>query len=111
MKTLLNLKPGQKGTKSFFSQYGERLVCVRYRYDENKRKRFKTIELIVDEKDWVPSRKKKPDKRQVGIVVDFNEKDLRHKIKRAGRIWNPEQKLWRLCYDKAIKMGLRDRII
>ena len=30
------------------------LVCVRYRYDEQARKRFKTVELIVEEVDWEP---------------------------------------------------------
>ena len=29
----LHLKPGQKGTKHLVAQYGDRLVCVRYRYD------------------------------------------------------------------------------
>jgi hypothetical protein len=28
----LHLKPGQKGTKHLVEQYGDRLVCVRYRY-------------------------------------------------------------------------------
>jgi hypothetical protein len=29
----LRLKPGQKGTKRLLAQYGDRLICVRYRYD------------------------------------------------------------------------------
>ncbi len=41
------LKPGQKGTRRLATRYGDRLVCVRYRYDKVKRKRYKTIELIV----------------------------------------------------------------
>ena len=28
----LHLKPGQKGTKQFLAQYGDRLICVRYRH-------------------------------------------------------------------------------
>ena len=35
-------------------QYGEQLVCVRYRYDQKRRKRYKTVALIADEKDWLP---------------------------------------------------------
>ncbi|MFC1853877.1 hypothetical protein ACFL27_27145 [candidate division CSSED10-310 bacterium] len=34
MKTKCCLKPGQKGTKNLLSQYGDRLLCVRYRYDK-----------------------------------------------------------------------------
>jgi hypothetical protein len=47
MRTLLHLKPGKKGTKQLLAQYGDRLVCVRYRYDAQRKKRFKTVELIV----------------------------------------------------------------
>ena len=54
MRTLLHLKPGQKGTKQLLAQYGDRLVCVRYRYDAQRKKRFKTVELIVAERDWEP---------------------------------------------------------
>ena len=50
----LSSKPGQPGTKSLVAQYGERLVCVRYRYDAQKRRRFKTVELIVDSRSGVP---------------------------------------------------------
>jgi hypothetical protein len=51
MRTRLKLNPGQRGTKKLVSQYGDRLVCVRYRYDAQQKKRFKTVELIVDEID------------------------------------------------------------
>lgn len=33
MQARLKLKPGQNGTKKHLARYGERLVCVRYRYD------------------------------------------------------------------------------
>jgi hypothetical protein len=42
-------RPGEKGTQKLARQYGERLVCIRYRYDAARKKRFKTVELIVDE--------------------------------------------------------------
>src|SRR5262245_38099296 len=54
MRTLLHLKPGQKGTKQLLAQYGARLVCVRYRYDAEQKKRFKTVELLVAERHWEP---------------------------------------------------------
>jgi len=49
MRTRLTLQPGQSGTKELVEQYGDRLVCVRYRYDATRRRRFKTVELIVEE--------------------------------------------------------------
>jgi hypothetical protein len=48
------LTPGQKGMKKFLERYGKQLVCVRYRYDDQRRKRFTTIEIIVEESDWSP---------------------------------------------------------
>jgi len=48
------LKPGQKGTKQLTEQYGDALICVRYRYDPEKRKRLKTVEIIVSESEWTP---------------------------------------------------------
>ena len=32
----LHLKPGQKGTRQLLVQYGDRLICVRYRYDAQR---------------------------------------------------------------------------
>jgi hypothetical protein len=41
------LVPGQKGTAGPYNKYGEDLVCVRYRYNEDGF-RIKTVELVVD---------------------------------------------------------------
>ena len=45
-----HLKPGPKGTKQLVAQYGDRLICVRSRYDAQRKKRFKTVELLVAER-------------------------------------------------------------
>jgi len=34
--------------------YGDQLVCVRYRYDAERKRRYKTVELIIDEVNWQP---------------------------------------------------------
>ena len=54
MPTSTTLQPGQRGAKKFVSQYGDRLVCVRYRYDAQKQKRYKTVELMVAEENRTP---------------------------------------------------------
>lgn len=33
--------------KKFLKHYGEQLVGIRYRYDEQRRKRFAIIEIVV----------------------------------------------------------------
>jgi hypothetical protein len=54
LKARLTLRPGQRGTRRLMAEYGDRLVCVRYRYDLQRQKRVKTVEIIVDETDWKP---------------------------------------------------------
>jgi hypothetical protein len=36
METRLTLRPGMPGTKKLVARYGDRLVCVRYLYDETR---------------------------------------------------------------------------
>ncbi|QXE88964.1 hypothetical protein KP003_00350 [Geomonas nitrogeniifigens] len=48
MKSRLNLKPGQRGTKHLVEKYGDALQYIRYRYDEEHGVRLKTVEIIVE---------------------------------------------------------------
>jgi len=52
MEIRLKLRPGMSGTKKLLARYGERLVCVRYRYDRATGRRVKTAELIVEDVAW-----------------------------------------------------------
>ena len=54
MHVLAIRRPGQRGTLKRVSHYGDRLLCVRYRYDAKTGKRYKTVELIIDEAAWTP---------------------------------------------------------
>ena len=108
MRVRLKLKPGQRGTKRLTKQYGDSLVCVRYRYDEKTRKRYTTVELIVAEKPWQPPAIKSD--TIVHLKIAFDEMDLRQKIKAAGAWWNTSTKLWRVPYKTACKLGLKERI-
>jgi len=93
MRTLLHLKPGQKGPKQLLAQYGDRLVCVRYRYDAQRKKRFKTVELVVAERDWDPPGPRFADTAIVGVRVGFAEVELRQQVKQAGGRWNGSHKV------------------
>ena len=111
MHTSTTVQPGHRGAKKFLAQYGDRLVCVRYRSDERRGKRFKTVELIVEEWPWtLPS----PRRTASGIVfvkVAFAEKILRQRVKEAGGVWNQDKQAWELRYDRALNMGLKERIV
>lgn len=104
------LKPGQPGTKRLVGQYGQRLVCVRYRYDASQNKRFKTVELIIEESSWQPPARPFQDDEIVLIRIEFSEAHWRDRVKSAGGKWNPNLKLWEIKYGQVRKLGLTDRI-
>jgi hypothetical protein len=98
MKTRVKLKPGQKGTKKLTEQYGESLVCVRYRYDAEKHKKYKTVEIIVNESEWTPP----PARYAAGTLVSLRigpmEKALQEQVRALGGRWDREQRLWLVPY-------------
>jgi hypothetical protein len=91
MRTRLTLHPNQHGARQLFAQYGERLVCVRYRYDEQRQKRFKTVELIVEESDWRPLAPQQADDGIVQIRVAPLGVAVRRQVKGAGGRWDPQR--------------------
>ena len=107
----LRLKPGQRGTRQLLALHGDRLVCVRYRYDSPRKTRLKTVEIIVSERDWEPPPPRFPPEHIVGVRVSLAETTIRDRVKRAGATWNPERKAWELRYDRAMRLGLTRRIV
>ena len=97
MKAHTHLKPGQKGTVRLMEQYGDKLLCVRYRYDEIRQVRMKTVEIIVDERPCDPNMRHR-DRDIVAVMVPFSKIALRDKLKAAGGRWNPEEKIWRVQF-------------
>ena len=81
MQTRLKLKPGQRGTKKLQMQCGNKLMAVRYRYDAQKKKRYKTVEIIVEEIPWSPQPRRDA---LVAVRVNWGEADLARQVKRAG---------------------------
>ena len=104
------LAPGQKGTKKLHEQFGDRLLCLRYRYDDQLQKRFKTVELIVEETAWTPPARLLAANTIVGVRVELAEVELQRKVRQAGGKWNPARRLWEIRYDQAVKLVLKGRI-
>lgn len=100
MKTRLKLLPGQRGTKKLVEQYGDALICVRYRYDEQRQVRVKTVELAVESKDWTPPPSRFSDHEIVSVHIAYTEEVLKKLAKSAGGRWDPNAKVWRLAYGK-----------
>jgi len=111
MITRLKLKPGQKGTKALVEQYGNALVCVRYRYDEARNTRIKTVELIVDRKDLTAKQQMIADEVLVALRIAYGELDLGKMVKTAGGRWDSDVKLWYVQYGKIKGTELEKHII
>lgn len=114
MKTRRKVKPGQPGTKGLMEQYGAKLVCVRYRYDEERRLRCKTVEIIVDESPWTP----KPDMYSADetVAVHVGRVKLREIAVRCGvqlsdASWNSQKEVWEMRYEHVIKLGLKSKVV
>ncbi len=110
MKSRLNLRPGQRGTKRLVETYGESLLYVRYRYDAERGVRLKTVEIIVEEKPSRP-RSRFREEDLVNVMVGYSEGDLHAKLKTAGGRSNAEDKLWQVRYGSIRGTELECRIV
>ena len=117
MDVIKKMQPGQPGAKRYTRQYGESLVCVRYRRDAANSRRVTTVELIVDdgfyhqETNPVIKTMYSSPNRNVYIRVGYEETWLRMQIKVVGARWVAEKRLWQMRYREAHKLGITDRII
>jgi len=108
-KTVL---PGQYGTKRLLEKYGDKLLAVRYKLDTRRKRKLKTVEIVVDE--WELKEQDTshlPPNKTMHLRIEYGEKDLGLLIRNAGGFWNKEQKYWELAYGTVQQLGLEDRII
>ena len=96
------LSPGKRGTKKLLAEYGERWVCVRYRDDEQRRRRLKTVEVVVEEAAWPPVGRPPVGEQVVSLRLALSEAMLRSQVKRAGGLGYPQRRVWTLRYDRVM---------
>ena len=115
MEVFRTLRPGARGTKRYANRYGTRLVCVLYRYDARRRKRYATVEIIVDEAALVRPKYQYTDAPrpncQVLVRIAYRETALRERLKEVGVRRQPQGKLWRLPYRKVVQPGIEGRVV
>jgi len=111
MKTKRILQAGQPGTKKLVDRYGDNLICVRHRYDEQKKMVHKTIEIIIESRLLLENEKKILEHKSVDIRVGYNEVELRSRIKEYGGRWEPQRKVWQLPFEKVKELDLLNRIV
>lgn len=100
----MTLAPGATGRKKLVERYGSRLVCIRYRYDSERRRRLKTVELIEEELPWTS-----PGAMYL-VKIGIQELALCEQIKAAGARWTPDPKLWMATGEVVRRLSLHSRI-
>jgi hypothetical protein len=108
------IAPTQPGAIKLAEQYGERLVCVRYRHDPTGRHRYTTVELVVASSLVKPrsERQLRPKKLQVvALRLGGTENALRKVLLAHGGVWNSEARLWYLARTTAQALGLLNRVV
>jgi hypothetical protein len=108
MQIRSTVQPGHRGAKKLLTQYGDRLVCVRSRYDEQRQKRWKTVELIIKEEPWPPLAPPPAD-GLVSIRIAVSEVTLRQQVKQLGGRWDPRRQVWEVRYAQAVALGVAER--
>ena len=124
MEVRKTLRAGEKGTKRWQAEYKEKLLNVRYRYDDGSRMRYTTVEIIVEEKPYVHSyvngmvkaSKKVATKEEskvefAYIKIAYQELKERQQVKAAGGFWEKEKRLWKIDKRKVKELGIESRVI
>jgi hypothetical protein len=111
LTTRRTIYPGEPGSKKWQKIYGDKLLCVRYKYDEANKRRITTIELIVEQRDWQSKQKFIPKNKIVQVKINYGEIDLARKVKSLGGKWNKTTKVWELAYGYVQALGLAKRIV
>ncbi len=109
MEVGTTLKPGRRGTARLTRKFGDRLVCVRYRYDRVRRRRLKTVELISAEHRWEPPPVRLQDCAPVRVA--YQERDLREVAREHSGRWDRVQRAWLVPRSFIDALGLSKRVI
>lgn len=107
------IRPTQPGAIKLAEQYGERLVCVRYRHDATGRYRYTTVELVVA-RSLVKPRPKRQQQTKLQIVairLANAENDLHRLVHAHGGVWDGKARLWYLTHAATKALGLLNRVV
>ena len=108
MPNLVTLRPGARGTIQLVRKYGEQLLFVRYRYNATLYKRHKTVELIIDERPWIP---KHAPVEYVSLFAAEDEVEIIQCIEMHGGKRDRERNVWLLPGYKVHMLGLEGRVV
>ena len=106
------IAPTQAGAIKLAEQYGDQLVCVRYRHDPTGCHRYTTVELVVASSLVKPRLACRRPKLQIVALRLTNAENELHKLVRAnGGVWDGKARLWYVSRTTTRALGLLDRIV
>ena len=105
---LRKIAPHQPGAIRLAERFGATLVAVRYRQSPDPRRRFITVELVVDE---LPVQRRTKGNTLVRVHIAANEGVLQSAAKRYGAKWDRVAKVWVMSRAVARELRLTDRIV
>jgi len=111
MKIQRTMLPGQPGTKRLVDEYGDRLICVRYRYDLKNQQRLTTVEIIIDQQKWALDKSRIPPNKIMNLRIEYGERELAQQVKALGGRWDSHKKAWKLPFKYVQILQLEDRIM
>lgn len=85
------LWPPQPGTIKLAQQYGESLLCVRYRHDASGLRRITTVELVVGEAAVIGHR---AHSRLYAVHIAQTDEGMRQQAQGRGASWDPQSRQW-----------------
>jgi|CXWL01.1.fsa_nt_gi hypothetical protein len=94
-----------RGAIKLTRQFGETLICVRYRLSPDGSTRVTTVELEVDR--VAVQRKANP---AVSVKIYASETKLVTRAKEKGAWFNSKTRLWRMHQNDAFALGIADRV-
>jgi hypothetical protein len=111
-RVVKRMAPTQPGAIKLAEQYGDRLVCVRYRHDPAGRYRYTTVELVVAHGPVRPRQIRGAPKIQiVALRLLHAEDDLRTLVLAHGAVCDRRTGLWYLPRTTARALGLLRRVV
>ena len=102
-RIIKKLLPEQGGAKKLARRFGDALVCVRYRKDEQRGERYTTVELLIER---VPIPPDKLPQAEVQVTLDPFDRELRLAACALGARWNPQQRQWTMSRQAAKQLQL-----
>lgn len=97
------LAPDQAGAKKLARQYGQALVCVRYRHDAAQGLRYTTVELVVEQAQLPATRARNT---TVYVHISHLAAKLKARAQASGARWDTSRQAWRMSLQTVKKLGI-----